>query len=78
MQHEAKIAMESALELMLKAGWVQSFAHNVENNYAVRWTPLGTGKIDTLVGLMRELGDLDDCSWTGVGFLARLRSMVKE
>jgi hypothetical protein len=70
--------MSRSLDLMVKAGWVQSYtAESPDTGYDIKWTPKGMEVLGTAWGLMEELGGngrgTDQGTWGALGYLAIVR-----
>jgi DNA-binding MarR family transcriptional regulator len=77
MADESKTPQEEiseALDLMVKAGWIQEYARDETKGIAVKWTEKGKQVIATIFLAVQDLGPKlnKDLWWTG-GFISALR-----
>ena len=64
--------ISKTLDLMVGAGWVRQYAHNVKKEIAVDWTDSGKDVIGALYYIIREVGPekLDQHLWWTMAALA--------
>jgi DNA-binding MarR family transcriptional regulator len=67
--------ISKALDLMVAAGWVRKYAHNVNKEIAVDWTDSGREVIGALYFIISEVGPekLDQTLWWTMGALAIIK-----